>query len=150
MYEFLTTPLFWFLLVIFFMLIEVTHWGFICFFFGIGAFITGITTWAGLTNSLIVQLVVFISMSLIFLFLLRKKMSSIFKGKISGKGQSIDNIRGERVIVVSAIHPDNPGGKVEFHGTLWEAQSDVEIAKDTIVEIVDRVNLTLKVKPILK
>lgn len=80
-------------------------------------------------------------------------MSNVFKGKISGKlskGDSIDSIKGERAVVVAPIHSDGLAGKVEFHGTIWEAQSDSEIEKDAIVEIVDRENLTLKVKPVKK
>ena len=153
MADFLHTPLFWLFLGIFFMLIETTHFGFTFFFFGIGAFITAITAWAGLTNSLAIQMVVFILSSLFFLFLLRKKMSDVFKGKISGKlskGDSIDSIEGERAVVVAPIHSDGLAGKVEFHGTIWEAQSDSEIEKDAIVEIVNRENLTLKVKPVKK
>lgn len=38
------------------------------------------------------------------------------------------------------------GGKVEFHGSHWEAQADQEIAEGTIVEIVGKDNITFKVK----
>jgi len=38
------------------------------------------------------------------------------------------------------------GGKVEFHGTDWEARSDEEITEGTVVEIVGKDNITLRVK----
>src|SRR5205085_6514321 len=123
MAEFLHTPLFWLFLGIFFMLIETTHWGFTFFFFGIGAFFTAIFTWIGVTNSLIPQMILFIVSSLFFLFLLRQKMSNVFKGRISAKDGLKDDIKGGRGIVVAHIYSDKKYGKVEFHGTVWEAKS---------------------------
>jgi len=35
---------------------------------------------------------------------------------------------------------------VEFHGTNWLAEADEEIAVETVVEIVGKENITLKVK----
>ena len=52
---------------------------------------------------------------------------------------------GERAVVKSKIAP-NSGGKVEFHGTDWQAQSEEEIEEGTIVKIVGKENITLKVK----
>ena len=40
------------------------------------------------------------------------------------------------------------GGKVEFHGTNWEAQAEQEIAEGAVVEIVGKDNITLKVRAI--
>lgn len=147
----ITSAFFWFLLGIFFLAVEITHYGFIFFFFGIGAFLTAIISWIGITNSITVQLIFFILTSLITLFVFRRKLSSVFKGKVTGKmkpGDDIDNIAGERAIVKVRIGPNSLNGKVEFHGTLWEAQSDYVIEKDSVVEIVGRDNLTLKVKPV--
>jgi membrane protein implicated in regulation of membrane protease activity len=148
---FIDLALFWFLLGIFFLLIELLHYGFIFFFFGIGALITSLITWLGITDSLSIQIIIFIASSVISLILFRRKLSKVFKGKVTGKisdEKSIDDIKGERVIVVSDIIPNSLGGKVEFHGTVWEASADVPIKKGQVVEIVDRVVLTLKVKPI--
>lgn len=150
---YLTTSLFWFLLGIFFLLVEITHYGFIFFFFGIGAFIVAIATWIGITDSLTVQLSIFISTSLLSLILFRHKLSNTFKGRISGKlkaGESLDDIRGENAVVVTTIEPNKLDGKVEFHGTIWDAQSDEVIEIGSVVEIIERINLTFKVKPIKK
>ena len=40
----------------------------------------------------------------------------------------------------------NIGGKVEFHGTNWNAVADKEIEVGAVVEITGKDNLTLKVK----
>ena len=146
---YLTSVLFWLLLGIFFLFVEITHYGFIFFFFGIGAFIVAIVTWTGLTSSLPLQVIIFISTSILSLVLFRNTLSSIFKGRILGQlkpGQSIDDIQGEKVIVLSSIEPNKLGGKVEFHGTIWDAQSDETIETGSVVEIVNRVDLTLIVK----
>lgn len=151
MANFINTPLFWFLLGILFMVIELTHFGFVMFFFGIGALITALITWTGINDSLTINTIIFLATSLLSLILLRRKMSDIFKGKISGKadsGKSIDDIIGEKAMTKTKITPGCMNCKVEFHGTLWEAQSDVEIEKGKVVEIIGRTNLTLLVKPI--
>lgn len=148
---FFTSALFWFLLGIFFLLVEIIHYGFIFFFFGISAFIVAILTWLGITDSLTFQLLIFISTSLLSLFVLRNKLSIVFKGKISRKlepSQSLDNVKGEKAIVVSTIIPNKLDGKVELYGTIWEAQSEEVIEKGSVVEIVERINLTLLVKKI--
>ncbi len=148
MKDFLNSPLFWFLLGIFFLLVEISHFGFVLFFFGIGAFITAILTWAGVINSSVLQLIIFIVSSLLCLFVFRNKLSSVFKGKISGKDRSLEDVIGEKATVVATISPNAIDGKVEFHGTEWQAQSDITIEKGSVVEITGRDNLVLKVKPV--
>ncbi|RPI15394.1 MAG: hypothetical protein EHM58_14295 [Ignavibacteriae bacterium] len=149
MSNFINTPLFWFLLAILLMLIEISHFGFVFFFFGIGALITALITLTGLSNSLEINTAIFLVTSLLSLILLRRKMSSIFKGKISGKtdaSKSIGEVIGEKAIATAEIVPNSINGKVEFHGTIWSAQADEVIEKGKVVEIVGRNNLMLKVK----
>jgi membrane protein implicated in regulation of membrane protease activity len=148
MNEFLNSALFWFLLGIFFLLVEISHFGFVLFFFGIGAFIVAVLTWAGVIHTPVFQLIIFIGSSLILLFTLRNWVASVFKGKISGKDKSVDEIIGDKAVVVIDVSPDTMNGKVEYHGTMWEAQSDIFIEKGKTVEIIGRDNLTLKVKPV--
>lgn len=148
MSEFLNSALFWFLLGVFFLLVEISHFGFVLFFFGLGSFIVAILTWTGLISAPVLQLVIFVVSSLLLLFLLRNWLASVFKGKISGKDRSVDEIIGEKAVVVNDVSPGTLNGKVEYHGTMWEAQSDIFIEKGKTVEITGRDNLTLKVKPI--
>jgi membrane protein implicated in regulation of membrane protease activity len=39
-------------------------------------------------------------------------------------------------------------GKIEFHGSNWEAEAYEEIQPGTTVEIIDKKNITLIVKPL--
>jgi inner membrane protein len=148
MSEFLNSALFWFLLGVFFLLAELLHLGFVLFFFGLGAFIVAILTWAGVIGSPVLQLIIFAGSSLLLLFLLRNRLASVFKGKIYGKDKQVDEIIGEKAIVVIDVTPGALSGKVEYHGTMWDAQSDIFIEKGKTVEITGRDNLTLKVKPV--
>ena len=89
---------------------------------------------------------------LLSLLLFRKKLSHIFKGKVSGTlkpGQTIDDIKGERATVVSTIEPGKIDGKIEFHGTKWNATSDEVIENGSVVEILERIDLTLKVRKVV-
>ena len=54
---------------------------------------------------------------------------------------------GERAVVIEKIMIKSPG-KVELHGTNWIAVADQEIEQGTVVEIVSKDNITLKVKPV--
>jgi membrane protein implicated in regulation of membrane protease activity len=141
----------WFLLGIIFFIVEMITPGFVLMFFGIGAWITAIVSWIGLTYSLPVQIIIFLVTSLLTLFLLRKKFSGYFHGRVSGKQppeDSLSSVRGQKAIAATDLLPDEPGCKVEFNGTLWNAEVDEFIAKGTRVEIVERNNLVLKVKAV--
>jgi membrane protein implicated in regulation of membrane protease activity len=59
----------------------------------------------------------------------------------------MDEFVGQRAIVKEKILP-KLGGKVEFHGTNWEARADQEIAEGTVVEIIGKDNITFKVKAV--
>jgi inner membrane protein len=148
----LTSPLFWILLGVFFLLVEITHFGFIFFFFGLGALVVALFSWLGIVNTLNPQLLLFLLSSLVSLYLFRNKLSHIFKGKISRKlkpDQTVDDIKGEKAVCTTRIEPGSLNGKVEYHGTIWKAQSEVIIESGSVVEIIERIDLTLKVKPVI-
>jgi len=149
MFQSSLSELFWFILGIVFFLAELIIPGFVIFFFGVGAWITALCVWIGVAPTEIVQMSIFLVSSLGVLALLRRKGRDYFLGKVSGilgRDQLIDDIRGSRVVVVRDIAPGTLGGKVEFHGTLWDADASEPIAKDTTVEIVERKDLTLIVR----
>jgi membrane protein implicated in regulation of membrane protease activity len=60
--------------------------------------------------------------------------------------REIDEIKGGFGVVTEAIEAPSLSGKVEFHGTSWNAVAEAPIAKGTRVEILRRDNLTLHVK----
>jgi membrane protein implicated in regulation of membrane protease activity len=147
----LESSLFWFLLGIALLVIELIMPGFVVIFFGIGAIITAGVSYAGLTDNTAVQIVIFIVSSVISLLLFRRKWSESFKGKVARKmkaGESIDDISGQKAIVKEDIIPSKLQGKIEFNGTLWEVECDDEIKAGEIVEITERKNVKLKVKKI--
>lgn len=139
--------LIWIIAGIVLLFLEFAMPGFILFFFGAGALIVGLLCFL-LPISLNLQLILFIVISLVTLFVLRKKMHSIFMGKVrNGKemDDTLDDYLGQKATVIEKIAPKK-AGKIEFHGTVWNAESEETIAKDQIVEITGKSNLTLTVK----
>jgi len=147
--EFLKPELIWFLVGILLLVMEFVMPGLIIAFFGLGACVVAIVCL--LTDiSLNTQLIIFIGSSVLSLLCLRKWLKGIFIGHISSKQnlkEDVIEFVGQRVVVQEKILP-KIGGKVEFHGTNWQAQAEEEIPAGTVVEIIGKENLTLKVKPI--
>lgn len=147
--EFMKPEIIWFLVGIILLIMEFAAPGLIIFFFGVGACIVAIVclfTEIPLNS----QLIIFIASSVLLLLCLRKSIKSIFMGHTKSKQDMSEDLKeyvGERVIVKQKIVPNLPG-KVELHGTNWQAQADVEIKEGTVVEITGKDNLVLKVKPI--
>jgi len=140
--------LIWFIAGIFFLLTEILLPGFIIFFFGIGGLVTSLFTYIFNIDSIIVQILIFISSSVLSLVFLRNTFSKLFRGKVSGDKVLEDEFVGKRAVVIHEIIPDSLSGKVEFNGTNWEAKSDSFIDKGTVVEIIERKDLKLIVKPL--
>jgi len=94
---------------------------------------------------------VFLVSSVLALALFRRKGKRLFEGKVSrvwNPQSSMEDLRGQRAVVLLQITPGMPGGRVEFHGTSWNAEADVAIPVGQSVEIAGQDNLTLRVKPI--
>ncbi|MHC4912392.1 MAG: NfeD family protein [Planctomycetota bacterium] len=145
--EFLKPELIWFLIGIVLLVMEFVMPGLIVAFFGFGACVVALVCL--LTDiSLNAQLIIFIGSSVLSLLCLRKWLKGIFLGHTSSKQNLKEDIRefvGQKVVVIEKIVP-NLGGKVEFHGTNWQAEAHEEIAAGAVVEIIGKDNLTLKVK----
>ena len=148
--DFLKPELIWFLVGLVLLVFEFIMPGLIIGFFGVGAWIVAIICLlsAYVTGSINTQLIIFIIASVLSLLLLRKWLKGIFIGHVKSKQDMTEDLNefiGERVVVKEKITP-KAGGKVELHGTNWEAEADEEIAAGTVVEIIAKDNLTLKVK----
>ena len=145
--DFLKPELIWFLIGIVMLLMEFMVPGLIIFFFGVGAcIVSAVCFFADI--SINAQLIIFIVASVLSLLLLRNRLKAIFIGHSSDKQDMTSDLNefvGERVVVIEKITPQNPG-KVEFHGTNWNAEADEDIEQGTTVEITAKNNLTLKVK----
>jgi membrane protein implicated in regulation of membrane protease activity len=145
--DLLKPELIWFLVGLVLLVLEFVMPGLIVGFFGIGAWIVAIVclmTEIGINT----QLIIFIVASVLSLLILRKWLKGVFLGHTESKQDLKHNLEefvGQRAVVKEKIVP-RLGGKVEFHGSNWEAQADDQIEPGTIVEIVGKDNITLKVK----
>ncbi|HMQ70754.1 MAG TPA: NfeD family protein [Ignavibacteria bacterium] len=138
----------WFIAGIFLLIAELIMPGFVIFFFGIGALITSLLIYMFDLNSIFIQMIIFMVVSILCLVLLRRIFTKLFQGKVSGDKVLKDDFIGRKAIVINEIKPNSLKGKVEINGTNWEADSEFYIEKETVVEITGRKDLTLIVKPI--
>ncbi|MBB6480107.1 NfeD family protein [Spirochaeta isovalerica] len=140
----------WLIVGIALALAEMALPGLIIGFFSLGAIITTLTTWAGLTNSFAVQMIVFLATSIVFLTFFH----SIWKKRIKPgtKGDTTDfNLQlGKIVPVTEFIDPGEGVGKVRYQGALWNARSETKIAPGESARIKGCDNLTLIVEPVDK
>ena len=147
--DFLTPEVIWFLVGLFLLVLEFMLPGLIIGFFGVGAWIVAIVclmTDIGLNA----QLGIFIASSVLSLLILRRWLKGVFLGHAGSKQdltQNLEEYVGQRAVVKEKILP-KLAGKVEFHGSHWVARADEEIAEGTVVEIVGKDNITLKVKAV--
>jgi membrane protein implicated in regulation of membrane protease activity len=141
----------WFILGLLLILAELLIPSFILMFFGVGAWATVIALWMDPFLSFNDQLLVFLAASVLSLVLFRKRAKGYLKGRITGilaSEDRIDAVKGEKAVVITEIKPNSVGGRVEFHGSQWNAEADVHIPVGTTVEVIERKNLVLKVKPL--
>jgi len=146
---FLKPEVLWFIAGLLMLVAELATPGFIIIFFGFGAWGVAIICLA-VDISLDAQLSVFLFLSILLLFLLRKKLSSVFTGTrqdVSDGGT--DDIIGEKAVVSTDIFPVS-GGKVAFRGADWAADSDFEIKQGEVVIITGRKSIRLIVQPLKK
>lgn len=149
MQEMLSNELMWFLSGLVLLLAEFIIPGFVIFFFGVGAWVVALLLWFNIDLSFSSQLFIFLLSSIFSLVIFRRYGKNYFQGKVVKEdAASFDDVKGEKAIVTEEIVPVR-GGKVEFHGTQWNAESESAIAVGTTVEITERNNLTLTVKPLL-
>jgi len=147
--EFLTPEIIWFLVGLVLVLAEFMIPGLVIIFFAIGAWIVAAVCLIE-PQSLTVQLGVFLVSSVVSLLVLRRWAKGVFKGfgaVNADMNVDLEEFIGQRAVVTKAITPTTTG-KVEFHGTGWNAEATEEIAEGTTVEIIQKDNLTLKVKTI--
>ena len=146
--SFFTPEVLWFAAGIILLIMEFSAPGIFIMFFGVGAVITGLTCMI-FEPSLTVQLVIFLTSSLILLFSLRTWLKKIFFGKRTEGEEDLDDTTdtfvGERAVVTDSI-TSAVTGRIELHGTEWTAEADTDIRKGTPVEVIGKRNLVLKVK----
>ncbi|HPS55885.1 MAG TPA: NfeD family protein [Sedimentisphaerales bacterium] len=145
--DFLKPEIMWILVGIILFVLEFALPGLIVFFFGFGACVVGIVCFFA-EISINIQLLMFIVVSVGSLLVLRNWLKSTFIGYVVDRqngSENLDEYLGQRAIVKEKISK-TVVGKVEFHGTDWQAQSDEDLVEGDVVEIIAKDNITLKVK----
>lgn len=143
----LKPQLIWFVIGFILIIAEFVIPGVVTVFFGIGAWIVAVLC-LFLHISVNVQLFIFIISSVFLLSVLRRKFRSLFTGRYSTSDfeiETLDEFVGQKVVVTKEITPERKG-KVEFHGTDWDAEAYENLPVGTMAEIIDKNNITLVVK----
>lgn len=148
----ISAELAWAIVGIIFIFIEFFIPGLVIAFFGVGALITALTTWIGISPTLPWQLLVFIVSSILLLVLLRRYVKRVFFGGEKGEVDVPNFIVeiGKVVPVVEYIQPGEVGGKVRYQGANWLARADEPIPPGESVKIIGCDNITLLVKKVEK
>jgi membrane protein implicated in regulation of membrane protease activity len=144
--EFLSPELSWFIAGFIFFMIEMGTVSFFMVFFGFAAWITMLTTWI-FDLSFEAQLIEFILLSVISLIFFRKKLKAFMEKTSDSKNVEVDSdFVGHIAQTTETVSAS--GGYVLFNGTKWKAISDEEIEAEKTVKIIQKDNITLKVKKI--
>jgi hypothetical protein len=122
----------WAIIGVVMMIIEIFAVSFFFLFVGLGALVTALLSWMGITDSLITQLIVFSVISAASMLIFRKKLQQSF----NDKGTDYNEFEGEKAKVISPISP-NGEGKVFFRGADWIAytEGNLEIPANSPVTI---------------
>lgn len=122
----------WVIIGVLMMIVEIFATSFFFLFIGIGALVTALLSWMGITDNLVAQLIVFSVVSAASMLIFRKKLLQSFYQK----GGNYNEFKGEKATVISPILP-NSDGKVFFRGADWIAytENNVGIPINTHVSI---------------
>ena len=141
------TPVYWLYVGIALILLEVMTPGVVSLFFGLSALTVALIAWLapGLAQGW--QWIAFSLFSVLYIWLLRKSLKSIFNGDREVSDSPSDEYTGKLAVVTEAVAPNRPG-RVEFGGTTWKAEAAQELAAGASVRIAAKKNLTFTVEPV--
>lgn len=148
--QFLRPDIIWFLVGVLLFLFELMVPGLVVLFFGLGACLTAVICMLYKDIGINSQLLIFLASSIVFLVCLRWWLKKVFRGLTpGGKEMGVNRCEylGEQAVVKERIAP-GLRGKVEFHGSDWQAQAEQTLESGAVVEIVGQDNLVLKVRPL--
>ena len=117
-------------------IIEMATIGFLVFWLGIGALLAMVTSF--ITDSILIQSIVFLVTSTLLLIFTRPLVNKFIKVPKEIKTNAY-SIIGKKGIVISKINNIEGNGQIKIDGDVWSAKGlqDEEIPKDTEVEIVE-------------
>lgn len=140
----LSPELIWFLVGLICLIAEFAAPGVVIIFFGFGAWVVALLVYF-VEIRLFLQLILFTGVSVASLILLRRRLNPDTPDVPEGADDFIG-----RVAVVTETVAKNRPGRVKFKGSTWMARtrSDVPLARDQQVRIVNKESLTLEVASI--
>lgn len=150
-WSWLSPGLLWFLVGALLLILEMMTPGVLAVFFAAGAWVVAILFWLGWVESFAVGMGIFLAVSIVLLLVLRRRFVPVVKQTMDSSGNTddeLDDFQNQVAKVVEPIDGSGKKGKVEFRGSLWEADSEMPIESGTMVRILSRANLTLNVKPV--
>jgi len=143
---FMRPDLFWFLLGLFLLLLELVLPGFVVIFFGLGAWVTALLCLVA-NPGLDLQIIVFFVTSLISLVFLRRLLrKAFFKGESASPATLEEEFVNKKAIALTDIKKGE-NGKVEFKGASWQAIAEDDIIAGDTVIITGKESIVLNVKP---
>lgn len=128
--------IFWLIVAGIFFIIEMATIGFLVFWLGIGALLAMLTSF--ITNSILIQSIVFVVTSTLLLIFTRPLVNKFIKIPKEIKTNAY-SIIGKKGIVISKINNINGSGQIKIDGDVWSAKSidEDDIEKNTEIEIVE-------------
>jgi membrane protein implicated in regulation of membrane protease activity len=140
------TPVYWLVLGVGLLVLEVMTPGLISLFFGMAGVTVALIVWL-LPIPQTAQWLLFSFLSVVYILLLRKTMKKVFNGDKEVSERLNDDFTGRLAIVADPIAPTKPG-RVEFNGSTWTAEAESELLKGQSVRILGKKNLTVKVEAV--
>jgi membrane protein implicated in regulation of membrane protease activity len=138
--------LFWFLIGLGLFLLELATPGFFIFFFGLGAWITALVFLIGEPGTNLQIIIFAVTSGLTLIGLRRIIQKKFFYSKDSRSEDVEDEFTGKEAIAKADFGSDM-NGKVEFKGTMWNAESKAEIKEGQRVIIIEKDSFKLIVEP---
>ena len=139
--------IFWLIAAGVFFIIEMATIGFLVFWLGIGALLAMVTSF--ITDSLLLQVIVFVVTSTLLLIFTRPLVNKFIKTPKEVKTNAY-SIIGKKGLVTKDINSINSTGQVKVDGELWSAigENDMEISKGTEVEVIEIKGVKVIVAPV--
>lgn len=125
--------------------------GFVIFFFGMGGLATALCCLIPFVSDMLwLQVLIFISFSILSLVFLRRRFARIFGGTIfdsrKGNPEEVGIGKIAEVIETAGVVTE---GRIRFQGTSWKANTlEGEIQKGALARIVSRDSMTYIIEPV--
>ena len=123
----------WLVVAVIFFIGEMFTAGFFLLWFGIGALLTAICAFLGITDE-VTQFIIFLVTSTVLVLLTRPLAKRITKK--APREAAFDALIGKTARVIETINPDTNKGRVKVKGDEWKAEADEIIPEGEKVEIM--------------